>query len=86
LCHRHDVLVSTGGFIERVLTLGPDTVRRYIRECREIGFDIIELSCGFITIPTEDWLRLIEEVQKAGLKAEPDGIQFGAVAPQQPPS
>ena len=51
----------------------------YVRECREVGFDIIEISCGFITIPTDDWLRLIEKVQKAGLKAKPEvGIQFGA--------
>jgi phosphosulfolactate synthase (CoM biosynthesis protein A) len=44
-----------------------------------LGFDIIEISSGFITIPTDDWLRLIETVQKAGLKAKPEvGIQFGA--------
>ena len=79
LCHRHDVLVSTGGFIEHVLTLGPEAVDRYIRECKELGFDIIEISSGFITIPTDDWLRLVEKVQKAGLKAKPEvGIQFGA--------
>src|ERR1700736_6674746 len=43
------------------------------------GFDIIEVSTGFITIPTDDWLRLVEKVQKAGLKAKPEvGIQFGA--------
>ncbi len=78
-CHRHDVLVSTGGFIERVLTHGPAAVDRYIKECRELGFDIIEISSGFITIPTDDWLRLVEKVQKAGLKAKPEvGIQFGA--------
>lgn len=79
LAHRHDVAVSTGGFIERVLTLGPELVDRYIQECRDVGFDIIELSSGFITIPTDDWLRLVEKVQKAGLKAKPEvGIQFGA--------
>lgn len=79
LCHEHNVLVSTGGFIEHVLTLGPEAVRRYIQECKELGFDIIEVSSGFITIPADDWLRLIEEVQKAGLKAKPEvGIQFGA--------
>ena len=79
LCHRHDVLVSTGGFIEHVLTLGPEAVDRYIQECKELGFDIIEISSGFITIPTDDWLRLVEKVQKAGLKAKPEvGIQFGA--------
>ena len=79
LCHRHNVLISTGGFIEHVLTLGPEAVDHYIRECKELGFDIIEISSGFITIPTDDWLRLVEKVQKAGLKAKPEvGIQFGA--------
>ncbi len=79
LCHRHNVMISTGGFIEHVLTLGPEAVDHYIRECKELGFDIIEISSGFITIPTDDWLRLVEKVQKAGLKAKPEvGIQFGA--------
>ncbi len=79
LCHAHDVLVSTGGFIERVLAHGPEAVDRYIGECRDLGFDIIEVSSGFITLPFDDWLRLVERVQKAGLKAKPEvGIQFGA--------
>ena len=77
--HAHDVMVSTGGFIEYVLTQGEEAVDRYIEACREVGFDIIELSGGFISIPTDDWLRLVERVQKAGLKAKPEvGIQFGA--------
>ncbi|HEU4563255.1 MAG TPA: phosphosulfolactate synthase [Gemmatimonadaceae bacterium] len=79
LCHEHDVRVSTGGFIERVLTQGEAAVERYIETCRAVGFDIVELSSGFITLPADDWLRLIERVQKAGLKAKPEvGIQFGA--------
>jgi phosphosulfolactate synthase (CoM biosynthesis protein A) len=79
LCHTHDVLVSTGGFIEHVLTQGPEAVGQYMRECKELGFDIIEISCGFITMPTDDVLRLVEQVQKLGLKAKPEvGIQFGA--------
>jgi phosphosulfolactate synthase (CoM biosynthesis protein A) len=79
LCHQYDVTVSTGGFIEHVLTQGPEAVDYYIRECKELGFDIIEVSTGFITIPTDDWLRLVEKVQKTGLKAKPEvGIQFGA--------
>jgi len=77
--HKYEVLVSTGGFIEYVLTQGKEAVEHYIRACKEAGFDIIELSCGFITLPTDDWLRLIEAVQNAGLKAKPEvGIQFGA--------
>lgn len=79
LCHAHDVLVSTGGFIEYVLTQGPEAVRRYLGECRELGFDILEVSSGFITVPADDLLRLVEDVMKAGLKAKPEvGIQFGA--------
>lgn len=79
LCHRHEVCVSTGGFIEYVLRQGPEAVQQYINECKGLGFDIIEVSAGFITIPQDDWLRLVERVQRAGLKAKPEvGIQFGA--------
>lgn len=77
--HEHDVMVSTGGFMETVLTQGYDAVEKYIQTCKEVGFDIIEISGGFISIPTDDWLRLVDKVQKAGLKAKPEvGIQFGA--------
>jgi phosphosulfolactate synthase (CoM biosynthesis protein A) len=79
LCHDHNALVSTGGFIEHVLPQGVEVVDRYIQTCRELGFDIIEISSGFITAPTDDLLRLVEKVQQAGLKAKPEvGIQFGA--------
>ena len=79
LCHDHDVLVSTGGFLEYVLTKGPDSIGKYIEECKQVGFDIIEISCGFVTIPADDWLRLIQKVKNAGLKPKPEiGIQFGA--------
>jgi phosphosulfolactate synthase (CoM biosynthesis protein A) len=79
LCHEHEVLVDTGGFMEHVLTQGQEAVDRYVEECKDIGFDIIEISAGFITIPTDDWLRLVEKVKKAGLKPKPEvGIQFGA--------
>jgi phosphosulfolactate synthase (CoM biosynthesis protein A) len=79
LCHEYDVLVDTGGFMEHVLTQGRDAVDRYIEECKSLGFDIIEISAGFITIPIDDWVRLVEKVKKAGLKPKPEvGIQFGA--------
>jgi phosphosulfolactate synthase (CoM biosynthesis protein A) len=79
LAHAHQVLVSTGGFMEFVLTQGREAVLKYIQECKDLGFDIIEISAGFITIPTDDWLRLVELVRKAGLKPKPEiGIQFGA--------
>ena len=79
LCHAHDVLVSTGGFIEYVLGQGAGAVDAYLREARDLGFDVIELSSGFVSIPLEDWLRLVDKVKAVGLKAKPEiGIQFGA--------
>jgi phosphosulfolactate synthase (CoM biosynthesis protein A) len=46
---------------------------------RDLDFDTVEISAGFISIPTDDWLRLIEFVRKSGLKPKPEvGIQFGA--------
>ena len=79
VCHKHDVLVSTGGFIERVLVQGGGAVRQYVAECKKLGFDIIEISAGFVSISSDDWLRVIELVRKSGLKAKPEvGIQFGA--------
>jgi phosphosulfolactate synthase (CoM biosynthesis protein A) len=79
LCHEHDVAVSTGGFLETVLGRRGDAVVRYLEECRELGFDVVEISSGFITLPADDLIRLTEAVRKAGLKAKPEvGIQFGA--------
>lgn len=79
LAHRHDVYVSTGGWIEHVLRYGADAVGKYLGEAKALGFDVIELSTGFITIPEDDLLRLVERVAKAGLKPKPElGIQFGA--------
>jgi phosphosulfolactate synthase (CoM biosynthesis protein A) len=79
LCHAHAVQVSTGGFIEFVLTQGPEAVDLYLAECRELGFDIVEVSSGFVTLPADDLVRLAQRVQEAGLKVKPEvGIQFGA--------
>ena len=79
LCHKYDVWVSTGGFIEAALPRGAETVHRYLRECRDMGLDVVEVSSGFITMPPDDLVRLVKEVLKAGLRAKPEvGIQFGA--------
>ena len=79
LCHEHDVEVSTGGFLEYVLAQRGDAVARYLEECRELGFDIVEISSGFVTLPIDDLVRLTRTVREAGLKPKPEvGIQFGA--------
>jgi phosphosulfolactate synthase (CoM biosynthesis protein A) len=80
LVHRHNAYVSTGGFIEHVLAReGAGAVKRYLGECQELGFDVVELSTGFITLPPDDLVALIKAVTGAGLKPKPElGIQFGA--------
>lgn len=79
LCHTHDVLVSTGGWIEYVLTQGTAAVDHYIGEVKSLGFDILEISAGFISIPVDDWLALVERAKAEGLRPKPEvGIQWGA--------
>ena len=78
-CHAHDVLVSTGGFIEHVLTMGPEAVDGYLEECKRVGFDIVEVSSGFISIPDDDLVRLVEKIRNLDMLPKPEvGIQFGA--------
>ncbi|ROV94029.1 hypothetical protein VMCG_08288 [Cytospora schulzeri] len=81
LAHEHGVYVSTGGWIEHVLTQSdPHTaVDRYLKRCKSLGFDVIEISTGFLSIPPDDWMRVVDKVHAAGLTAKPEiGIQFGA--------
>lgn len=81
LAHHHGVYVSTGGWMEHILTQ-PDSntvVERYLSKCKDLGFDVIEISSGFLSFPADDWLRLVDEVHSMGMKAKPElGIQFGA--------
>ncbi len=79
IAHAHDAYVSSGGWIETVLRYGPEAVDHYLKEAKEVGFDVIEISTGFIMLPTSGLLRLVEKVVKAGLKAKPElGIQIGS--------
>ncbi|KAF5130061.1 Protein HEAT-STRESS-ASSOCIATED 32 [Metarhizium anisopliae] len=81
IAHENDAYVSTGGWIEHVLTQSDPTVAvdKYIRKCKEVGFDVVEISTGFLSLPQDDWLRLVDRVHEAGLIAKPEcGIQFGA--------
>ncbi|GKT82420.1 LOW QUALITY PROTEIN: cysteine sulfinate desulfinase [Colletotrichum tofieldiae] len=55
------------------------TVDCYLETCKGIGFDGVELSTGFLSLPPDDWLRLVERVRPAHLTPKPEiGIQFGA--------
>ncbi|KAG8908272.1 hypothetical protein FRB99_007805 [Tulasnella sp. 403] len=63
MVHSHGCYVSTGGFIERVISTSSGdkaTVVKYLEACKEVGFDVLEIS-------------------SIGLKPKPEiGILFGA--------
>ena len=72
LCHRNGIEVSTGGYLERVLLAGPDIVKRFLKDSKEMGFDIIEISSGLVYMPLEDKMNLIKYTKDLGLKPHPE--------------
>ncbi len=81
LCHDHDVYVSTGGWVERVLVDGKKAVDRYFDECKEVGFDVIEISSGFARMTLEDKVAMIKRVKEIGLTPKPEiTMMYGAGA------
>ncbi|MFB6080654.1 MAG: phosphosulfolactate synthase [Haloferacaceae archaeon] len=79
ICHDHDVKVNTGGYVENVLLRDSDKVERYVEECARVGFDIVEISSGFLAIDTDDMVRMTELVADQGLEPKPEiNVQFGA--------
>ncbi|KAL1839632.1 hypothetical protein VTJ49DRAFT_1293 [Mycothermus thermophilus] len=81
LAHEHGVYVSTGGWAEHILLQSSPTtaIDRYLAKCKSLGFDVVEISTGFLSLPPDDFVRLVDRVQAEGLKAKPEiGIQFGA--------
>lgn len=81
LAHQHQAYVSTGGWIEHVLLQSDSqaAVDRYLQKCSSLDFDVIEISTGFLSIPSDDWMRLVDRVLAAGFTPKPEcGIQFGA--------
>ncbi len=80
ICHKHDVYVSTGGFVERVIVQGSEAVDRYLEECKSLGFDIVEVS-GLAPIPLKDKVEIVKQVKKMGMKPKPEiSMMYGAGA------
>ncbi|MFW6385198.1 MAG: phosphosulfolactate synthase, partial [Halodesulfurarchaeum sp.] len=80
VCHEYDVKVSTGGYVENVLVRDNDKVEDYFEEAERLGFDIVELSSGFLAIDTDDMVRMTETVvENYDLDPKPEiNVQFGA--------
>ena len=81
ICHDHNVYVSTGGFVERVIVQGPDAVDKYLEECKSLEFDLVEISSGLASIKLQDKVAIVKQVQKLGMKAKPEvSMMIGAGA------
>ncbi|KAL8467811.1 hypothetical protein ACS0TY_031161 [Phlomoides rotata] len=71
LAHKHNVYVSTGDWAEHLQRGGPSAFKDYIEECKELGFDAIEIDAGSLGIPEEVLLRYVRLVKSGGLRAKP---------------
>ncbi|PSR98534.1 Protein HEAT-STRESS-ASSOCIATED like [Actinidia chinensis var. chinensis] len=71
MAHKHNVYVSTGDWAEHLLQKGPSAFKEYIEECKELGFDTIELNVGSLAVSEETLLRFIRLIKSGGLKAKP---------------
>lgn len=80
VCHDNDVDVSTGGFIENVIATDRKNVKRYIEEADNIGFDVFEISSGFLAMDIDDLVDVTEYVSdNTNMKPKPEvNVQFGA--------
>lgn len=79
ICHEFDVRVNTGGFIENVLVRDNDKVEEYVEECKRLGFDIIEVSSGFLAMDVDEKVAITEMIADKGVEPKPEiNVQFGA--------
>ncbi|KAK6932412.1 (2R)-phospho-3-sulfolactate synthase, ComA [Dillenia turbinata] len=71
MAHKHSIYVSTGDWAEHLLRKGPSCFKEYVEECRNLGFDTIELNVGTLGVSEETLLRFVRLIKSGGLKAKP---------------
>ncbi len=72
LCHKHNIYVSTGGMIERVVLQGDEAIDQYLKETKKLGFDVLEVSSGMAIIPFEKQMEILKKGLSLGLKVKPE--------------
>ncbi|XP_077243438.1 protein HEAT-STRESS-ASSOCIATED 32-like isoform X2 [Tasmannia lanceolata] len=71
MAHKYDVYVSTGDWAEHLLHKGPAAFKQYVEECKDLGFDTVELNVGSLQIPEGTLWRLVRIIKSGGLIAKP---------------
>ncbi|MCO5554448.1 hypothetical protein L7F22_007978 [Adiantum nelumboides] len=71
MVHQHGIYMSTGNWAEHLLMKGPSAFKQYVQECKDIGFDTLELNVDLLNFQEDDFLRLIRLIRSEGLKAKP---------------
>eukprot|EP00252_Welwitschia_mirabilis_P001672 TRINITY_DN1158_c0_g1_i1.p1 TRINITY_DN1158_c0_g1~~TRINITY_DN1158_c0_g1_i1.p1 ORF type:complete len:287 (+),score=44.34 TRINITY_DN1158_c0_g1_i1:237-1097(+) len=77
VAHRYDINVGTGDWFEQLESNNLSSFSNYVQECKDLGFDAIDLNTKLLKIPEQTLLQLIRMVKNAKLKAKPQlGIRF----------
>ncbi|KAB2007300.1 hypothetical protein ES319_D10G019600v1 [Gossypium barbadense] len=71
MAHQHNVYVSTGDWAEHLIRKGPSAFKDYVEECKQMGFDTIELNVTSLEVPEDTLLRYVRLIKGGGLKAKP---------------
>jgi phosphosulfolactate synthase (CoM biosynthesis protein A) len=50
--------------MQQLLLQGPEAMKTYLREARDLGFDALELDMGRVVMEPNEALQLIEDVQQ----------------------
>lgn len=76
IAHHCDIYVNTGGFIERIVIQDPKNICKYLRETKELGFNVVEISSGMFEHPEDfplvDQLKVVKMVFEEGMKPKPE--------------
>lgn len=86
LCHKNNILVSTGGFLERVMLQGTEAIEKFLEEAKSLEYDIVEVSNGLAIMSLSDKVRLMRRVIDCGFRAKPEIAQaYGITVEEEVP-
>ncbi|XP_060192104.1 protein HEAT-STRESS-ASSOCIATED 32 [Lycium barbarum] len=71
IAHKHNVYVNSGDWADQMLRQGPSAFKEHIEECKQLGFDTIELDVASLGLPEETLLRYVRLIKGGGLRAKP---------------